>query len=217
MTRISADLSKWTNAPADIELRAGDKRVIPKRPNFVMISGEVYNATAISYLRGREADGTWGRPEDPRNRLTRRAFSYCARTVRWSAAGIILSVVCGRGAIFFPPACSPNNSIVVPEKISSGSMFCSNLMTWAQLASSTASVGGTVCLADALSFKAALLLKAADQHSSRHRLLDHVDHLLDGGSTRDTEKHYFAASQVSLAAIWSKGSRRRVIGYGVWT
>src|ERR1019366_4395485 len=51
---ISPDISKWENTPADIELRAGDTLVIPKRPNFVMVSGQVYNPTAISYVPGRD-------------------------------------------------------------------------------------------------------------------------------------------------------------------
>ncbi len=50
---ISSDLSRWENTPADIELRAGDTLLIPKRPSFVMVSGQVYNPAAISYIAGR--------------------------------------------------------------------------------------------------------------------------------------------------------------------
>jgi len=52
---ISSDINKWTNSVDDIELRAGDKIVIPKRPNFVLVSGQVYNASAISYEPGKNA------------------------------------------------------------------------------------------------------------------------------------------------------------------
>jgi protein involved in polysaccharide export with SLBB domain len=38
---ISPDIGKWENTSADIELRAGDTLVIPKRPNFVMVSGQI--------------------------------------------------------------------------------------------------------------------------------------------------------------------------------
>jgi len=47
---ISSDISRWENTSADVELRAGDTLVIPKRPNFVMVGGQVYNPTAISYV-----------------------------------------------------------------------------------------------------------------------------------------------------------------------
>ena len=50
---ISSDVSRWENTPADIELRAGDTLLIPKRPNFIVVSGQVYNPAAISYVPGR--------------------------------------------------------------------------------------------------------------------------------------------------------------------
>jgi protein involved in polysaccharide export with SLBB domain len=51
---ISSDVSRWENTPADIELRAGDILTVPKRPNFVVVSGQVYNPAAISYVPGRD-------------------------------------------------------------------------------------------------------------------------------------------------------------------
>jgi protein involved in polysaccharide export with SLBB domain len=51
---ISSDVSRWEGTPADIELRAGDSLVIPKRPDFVVVSGQVYNPAAISYVPGRD-------------------------------------------------------------------------------------------------------------------------------------------------------------------
>lgn len=54
---ISSNVSRWENTPEDIELRAGDTLFIPKRPNFVVVSGQVYNPAAISYVPGR--DLTW--------------------------------------------------------------------------------------------------------------------------------------------------------------
>ena len=51
---ISSDISRWQNTPADIELRAGDTLLIPKRPNFVLVNGQVYNPTAISFVPGKD-------------------------------------------------------------------------------------------------------------------------------------------------------------------
>jgi protein involved in polysaccharide export with SLBB domain len=45
----------WIHTPADIQLRAGDSIYLPKRPNFVMVQGSVYNQTAISFRPGKSA------------------------------------------------------------------------------------------------------------------------------------------------------------------
>ena len=51
---ISSDVSRWENTADDIEMRAGDTLFIPKRPNFVVVSGQVYNPAAISYVPGKD-------------------------------------------------------------------------------------------------------------------------------------------------------------------
>ena len=51
---ISADINSWANTPADIELRTGDVLTVPKRPGFVLVSGQVYNASAITYVPGKD-------------------------------------------------------------------------------------------------------------------------------------------------------------------
>ncbi len=52
---ISNDINRWANTVDDIELRSGDRIVIPKKPNFILVSGQVYNASAISYEPGKNA------------------------------------------------------------------------------------------------------------------------------------------------------------------
>jgi len=51
--KISADMKRWANTPADIEVRAGDALFIPKKPNFVMIDGSVYHPTAVTFKPGK--------------------------------------------------------------------------------------------------------------------------------------------------------------------
>ena len=53
--RISADISKWENTPADIVLRAGDTLTIPKLPDFVLVGGQVDSDTGITYRPGKDA------------------------------------------------------------------------------------------------------------------------------------------------------------------
>jgi protein involved in polysaccharide export with SLBB domain len=55
LIHITASIEKWENTPMDIEVRPGDSIVIPKRPNFVMVGGEVYNPAAITYSKGKSA------------------------------------------------------------------------------------------------------------------------------------------------------------------
>jgi protein involved in polysaccharide export with SLBB domain len=50
---ISGDVKRWANTPADIEVRAGDTLIIPKKPNFVMVDGTVYHPTAVTFKPGK--------------------------------------------------------------------------------------------------------------------------------------------------------------------
>ena len=54
---IQPDINRWRNTPADVALRDGDVLLIPKKENYVMVSGQVFNQTAISYRPGRSATG----------------------------------------------------------------------------------------------------------------------------------------------------------------
>ncbi len=55
LIKISADIGQWQNTPADIVLRARDRLVIPKRPDFVLVSGQVYNPMGITYRPRKDA------------------------------------------------------------------------------------------------------------------------------------------------------------------
>jgi protein involved in polysaccharide export with SLBB domain len=55
VVRISTQIEKWENTPADVEVRAGDTLIVPKVPSFVLIAGQVYNPTAITFAPGRNA------------------------------------------------------------------------------------------------------------------------------------------------------------------
>jgi protein involved in polysaccharide export with SLBB domain len=46
----------WIHSSADVQLVAGDSIYVPKRPNFVMVQGAVYNQTAISFRPGKSAN-----------------------------------------------------------------------------------------------------------------------------------------------------------------
>ncbi len=56
VVNITSNIAEWENTPDDITLRAGDVITVPKRPNFVLAYGQVYNANAITYSPGKTAD-----------------------------------------------------------------------------------------------------------------------------------------------------------------
>ena len=56
LIHINPQIEKWQNTQADVEVRPGDTLYIPKRPNFVMVAGQVYNPVAITFSPGKHAD-----------------------------------------------------------------------------------------------------------------------------------------------------------------
>ncbi len=127
--KISFDIRKWENTPADIELRPGDVLTIPKRQNFVLVSGQVYNSAAITYLPGRT--GEWYlRQAGGFTELANKGAVFVVR-----ADGSVLST--GGGGWWKRNVLSarmqPGDTIVVPEKIVGGSVAWRNLLNIAQV------------------------------------------------------------------------------------
>ncbi len=124
---ISSDVSRWENTPADIELRAGDTLLIPKRPNFVVVSGQVYNPAAISYVPGRDL-GWYLRKAGGANRFGDKKEIYVLH-----ADGSV--VPRGNGWVssnFMDLRMRPGDTIFVPEKIVGGSTVWQNVAAVAQ-------------------------------------------------------------------------------------
>ncbi|HJT68619.1 MAG TPA: SLBB domain-containing protein [Terriglobales bacterium] len=112
---ITKDVKKWANTPADIQVRAGDVVFIPKRPNFVMVEGSVYNPTAVTYKPGKDAGWYLKQAGGPTNSANKRAV-FVIR-----ADG---SVAGGSGGLFTggveKAALHPGDLVMVPEKAFSG-------------------------------------------------------------------------------------------------
>lgn len=138
---ISSDIENWANTPADIEMRSGDVLTIPKRPGFVLVSGQVYNSSAITFVPGKTA--AWylrraGGANDVANRkeifVIRANGAVVGRHSGEWFDGNVLSTRLDAGDV-----------VVVPQRIIGASLFWRNLLTTAQLASSiaiTAAVAG---------------------------------------------------------------------------
>jgi polysaccharide biosynthesis/export protein len=55
VVHISKDIHHWSHSTSDVQLRAGDVLIIPMRPSYVMVQGQVYSPTAASYHPGKSA------------------------------------------------------------------------------------------------------------------------------------------------------------------
>ena len=138
---IDADVASWAGTAADIEVRSGDVLRIPKRPGFILISGQVYNASAITYVPGKKASwylehagGTTGIANRKEIFVVRANGSVVGRRSGGMFEQDVLST-----------RLNPGDVIVVPQKIIGSSAVWRNLLATAQIAASiaiTASVIG---------------------------------------------------------------------------
>lgn len=137
--RISNQIDRWKDTSADIEVRSGDTLTIPNRPGYVMVTGQVYDAMAVSY-----------RPE-------RSAKWYLSQsggaTALANKKGIFVvradgSIISGKTSLLTGDSLNaplqPGDTIVVPERALGGGPNWQVLLTAAQV---TTSVASTVFIA----------------------------------------------------------------------
>ena len=133
---IPPDLKKFAHSPGDTGLRDGDELFVPKKANYVMVSGQVFNPTAVSYLPGRSAK--WYLRQS--GGITQIADKGAVFVVR--ADGSVLSAKNVSGMWSGDPmnaVLKPGDSIVVPEKAPKiAARNWTTVMQAAQVASSVA-------------------------------------------------------------------------------
>jgi len=129
VVHISRDIKHWANTAADVQVRAGDAIYIPKKPNFVMVDGSVYNSTAVTYKPGKDAGWYLKQAGGPTNTANKKAV-FVIR-----ADG---SVAGGSGGLFSGgvdrTALHPGDLVMVPEKAFSGTTKWKTTLETAQLA-----------------------------------------------------------------------------------
>ncbi len=131
---ISANIKDWEGTPVDVFLRAGDVVTIPRRPNFVLAYGQVYNPTAITYIPGKTAEYYLAQAGGPTELALKKAI-YVIR-----ANG---SVVSSQGSGWFKgnvlsTKLRPGDVLVVPEKALGGSTAWKSALETAQLVANLA-------------------------------------------------------------------------------
>ncbi len=125
---IGSDISQWENTAADIELSPGDKLRIPRSPKFVMVAGQVYSPSAMTYFSGRTA-GFYLRAAGGFSNLANKKDVFIV-----SANGSVISKGTGFwGGNVLDVKLKPGDTVVVPEKIVGGSDKWRNLMSMAQV------------------------------------------------------------------------------------
>jgi polysaccharide biosynthesis/export protein len=132
--RISSDIDRWKNTAADIEVRAGDTLVIPKKPSHVMVTGQVFNPTAVSYRPGRSAKWYLSQSGGPTQLANKKAI-FVIR----ADGSVVGSSESMWGGNSLEAVLQPGDTVVVPEKAVGGGIQWQTVFLAAQVASSIAS------------------------------------------------------------------------------
>ena len=132
VVNISTDIGRWENTAADIELNASDSLTIPKRPNFVVVSGQVFNPGAISYVPGRDLNWYLRKTGGP-TRLGDKRTIYVLH-----ADGSVTPKLNGWDSSFLHMRMRPGDDIFVPEKVVGGSPVWQDVIGVAQVMSAAA-------------------------------------------------------------------------------
>jgi len=133
---IDQPIKKWRNTSADVAMRDGDVLIIPKKTGYVLVNGQVFNPTAVSYRGGRSAKWYLGQAGG----LTQLADKKGIFVIR--ADGSVISARNQSGWWAGNPLSAtlrPGDTVVVPEKaLYIGNKNWTALLQTAQVASSIA-------------------------------------------------------------------------------
>jgi protein involved in polysaccharide export with SLBB domain len=132
--RISPDIARWKNTAEDIEVRSGDTLIIPKTPSYVMVTGQVFNPTAVSYQPGKSAKWYLGQSGGPTQMADKKAIFVIRAdgTVIGSANSLWNGSSLGA-------TLRPGDTVVIPEKAIGPGRNWQNIFAAAQLATSIVS------------------------------------------------------------------------------
>jgi hypothetical protein len=137
--RISPEVKRWASTPADVQVRAGDTLVIPKRPGYVMVTGDVFDPTAVSFSPGRSAKWYLEQSGGPTLLANKKAIFVIRADGSVIGEKKTLWIGDSLDAVL-----EPGDTVVVPEKAIGGGPNWQNIFTSAQLA---ASITSTVFIA----------------------------------------------------------------------
>lgn len=130
--QISSNIRSWENTSRDLTMQPGDILIIPKRPSFVLVQGQVYGPTAVAYHPGKSARWYLTQAGGTTNMANKRATfvirangtvisNHSAGWVTGDSLGVSLQ---------------PGDMVVVPEKALGGPPIWKTLFQNAQVLSS---------------------------------------------------------------------------------
>jgi protein involved in polysaccharide export with SLBB domain len=132
--RISSNVDHWKDTNADINVRAGDTLLIPKRPSFVMVTGQVFNPTAVSFRPGKSAKWYLSQSGGPTQLANKKAIFVIRAD--GSVIGSSSSAWAGDS---MSRVLEPGDTLVVPERALGGGVQWQSVFLAAQTAASVAS------------------------------------------------------------------------------
>jgi protein involved in polysaccharide export with SLBB domain len=132
--QISPSLKDWVDSARDITVRAGDVLVIPKRPSYVMVQGQVYGPTAVAYRPGKSASWYLTQAGGTTNMANKKA-TFVIRA-NGTVVGSHTSFWISGDGLNVP--LQPGDMVVVPEKALGGPPVWKAVFTNAQVLSSIA-------------------------------------------------------------------------------
>jgi len=113
---VSSNIRSWANSSRDVAVRNGDTLIIPKRPSYVMVQGQVYDPTAVAYRPGKSARWYLNQSGGATNLANKKAI-FVVR-----ANGTVIG---GHGGMLWmggglDQSLQPGDTVVVPEKALGG-------------------------------------------------------------------------------------------------
>jgi protein involved in polysaccharide export with SLBB domain len=131
---IGINIEDWAGTAADIEVRSGDLLRIPKRPGFVLVSGQAYSPSALTFIPGKTA-GWYLQHAGGATSIANRKEIFVIR-----ANGDVIGRRSGNWyeRDVLSTRLNAGDTIVVPQKIVGPSVTWRNLLGTAQIATSLA-------------------------------------------------------------------------------
>lgn len=130
--QVSSNIKSWANSSRDVTVKAGDILMVPKRPSYVLVQGQVYGPTAVSYHPGKSARWYLTQAGGSTNMANKRA-TFVIRAngtvISNHSAGWMTGDSLGMSL-------QPGDMVIVPEKALGGPPIWKTLFQNAQVLSS---------------------------------------------------------------------------------
>ncbi len=132
--QVSSNIHSWANTSRDITVRTGDVLIVPKKPSYVLVQGQVYGPTAVAYRPGKSARWYLTQAGGTTNMANRRGIFVVRAdgTVIGSHSSLWLT------GDTLGVALQPGDMVVAPEKALGGPPIWKTLLQNATVLSSLA-------------------------------------------------------------------------------